>query len=72
MSIRLSEKAREYLSREGRLNVLSASNKAGDNNIAIFGSVMTVDDSTVVLMLGEHGVCQPARKSACGVPGLCT
>jgi hypothetical protein len=63
MSISLSEKAREYLSRQGRLNVLSTSNKAGENNIAMFGSVMAVDDSTVMLMLRENTTCANLREN---------
>lgn len=63
MSISLSEKAREYLSREERLNVLSTSNKAGENNIAVFGSVMAVDNSTVMLMLGENTTCANLREN---------
>ncbi|QCQ22288.1 pyridoxamine 5'-phosphate oxidase family protein [Desulfoglaeba alkanexedens] len=60
---KLSEKASEYLSREERLNVLSTSNKAGENNIAVFGSVMAVDDSTVMLMLGENTTCANLREN---------
>ena len=50
----LSEKAREYLTLPKKINVLSTSNKASENNIAMFGSFVLSDDSTMMVLLGDN------------------
>ena len=51
---KISEKVKEYLSSAERMNVLSTSNKSGENNVAIFGSVRLADDNTIMMMLGNN------------------
>jgi hypothetical protein len=50
----ISEKVKEYLSATGKMNVLSTANKAGETNVAMFGSFLLTDDTTMMLMLGEN------------------
>ncbi len=50
----ISEKVKEYLSVTGRMNVLSTANKAGETNVAMFGSFLLSDESTMMLMLGDN------------------
>ncbi len=50
----ISEKVKEYLSATGKMNVLSTSNKAGETNVAMFGSFLLSDDTTMMLMLGDN------------------
>lgn len=50
----ISEKVKEYLSVSGKMSVLSTANKAGETNIAMFGSFLLSDESTLILMLGEN------------------
>jgi len=50
----ISEKVKEYLSANSKMNVLSTANKAGETNVAMFGSFLLSDDTTMMLMLGEN------------------
>ncbi|MBI5591603.1 MAG: pyridoxamine 5'-phosphate oxidase family protein [Deltaproteobacteria bacterium] len=50
----ISEKVKEYLSVTGRMNVLSTANKAGETNVAMFGSFLLSDETTMMLMLGDN------------------
>jgi hypothetical protein len=50
----LSEKVIGYLSLPEKMNILSTSNKNGETNIAIFGSLFMVDKKTIMLMLGDN------------------
>jgi hypothetical protein len=50
----ISDKVKEYLSATGKMNVLSTANKAGETNVAMFGSFLLTDDTTMMLMLGEN------------------
>ncbi|MGB9500124.1 MAG: pyridoxamine 5'-phosphate oxidase family protein [Dissulfuribacterales bacterium] len=50
----ISEKVKEYLSVTGKINILSTANKAGETNIAMFGSFLLSDDTTLMLMLGDN------------------
>lgn len=51
---KVSDKVKEYLTLSEKVSVLSTSNKAGENNIAMFGSFVLSDDSTMMLMLGDN------------------
>ena len=51
---KVNKKVKEYLSVPNKVNVLSTSNKAGESNIAMFGSVVLKDDSTLMLVLREN------------------
>ncbi len=50
----ISEKVKEYLSATGKMNILSTANKAGETNVAMFGSFLLSDDTTMMLMLGDN------------------
>lgn len=50
----ISEKVKEYLSVTGKMNVLSTANKAGETNVAMFGSFLLSDETTMMLMLGDN------------------
>ena len=50
----VSEKVEEYLSSTEKTNVLSTANKAGECNIAMFGSFVWTGDSTIMLLLGNN------------------
>ena len=50
----ISEKVKGYLSVKGKMNILSTSNKAGETNVAMFGSFLLPDDTTMMLMLGDN------------------
>jgi hypothetical protein len=50
----ISDKVKEYLSATGKMNVLSTANKAGETNVAMFGSFLLSDDTTLMLMLGDN------------------
>lgn len=52
--MKVSEKVKEILGQSTRINVLSTSNKAGENNVAMFGSLVLADESTVMVMLGDN------------------
>jgi len=50
----ISEKVKGYLNATGKMNVLSTANKAGETNVAMFGSLLLSDDTTMMLMLGDN------------------
>ncbi len=50
----LSDGVKSCLASPDKTNVLSTSNTNGKNNIAMFGSFIPADDSTVMLMLGDN------------------
>jgi hypothetical protein len=50
----ISEKVKGYLSVTGKMNVLSTANKAGETNVAMFGSFLLSDETTMMIMLGDN------------------
>ena len=52
--MQVSEKVKDYLNKEGRSNLLATSDAHGKVNIAMFGSYKLMDDSSVVVMLGDN------------------
>jgi len=50
----ISEEVKGYLSAMGKMNILSTANKAGETNVAMFGSFLLSDDTTIMLMLGDN------------------
>ncbi|MBL0713320.1 MAG: pyridoxamine 5'-phosphate oxidase family protein [Desulfosarcina sp.] len=50
----LSDRVKSCLALPEKTNVLSTSNSRGENNIAMFGSFLPTDDSTMMLMLGNN------------------
>jgi hypothetical protein len=50
----ISQKVKEFLSATGKMNVLSTANKAGETNVAMFGSLLLSDETTMMLMLGDN------------------
>ena len=50
----ISEKVKEYLSSPKKTNVLSTANKAGECDIAMFGSFVWTEDSAIMLLLGNN------------------
>ncbi|MDQ7784005.1 MAG: pyridoxamine 5'-phosphate oxidase family protein [Desulfomonilaceae bacterium] len=50
----VSDTVKGYLARSPRINVLSTSSNGGEANVAMFGSPVLVDDSTVMIMLSEN------------------
>ena len=52
--ITVSSKVKEYLSAQGKMNILSTCSKDGNNNVAIFGSLGLKDDSTIMVALGDN------------------
>ena len=62
---KISEKVKEYLSLPGKINVVSTSNKAGENNIAMFGSVMSAEDDSIILMLGNNKTYSNLKENPC-------
>ncbi len=45
----ISEKVKGYLSVTGKMNVLSTANKAGETNVAMFGSFLLSDETTMII-----------------------
>ena len=52
--MKVSETVKKYLEQEGRANVLATSDKSGKVNVAMFGSYRLMDDSSVIVMLGDN------------------
>lgn len=52
--MKISGKVKEYLSLPEKTCVLSTCNKAGENNIGMYGSFVLKDDSTLMVMLGDN------------------
>lgn len=50
----ISDKVKKCLSSSEKTNVLSTANKEGKCNIAVFGSLVLADDSTIMLLLGDN------------------
>ena len=50
----MSEKLMEYFNKQPRLGTLSTANKAGNVNVAYFGSPRMVDEKTVFMGLGNN------------------
>lgn len=50
----MSAKLREYFNKQPRLGTLSTANKAGNVNVAYFGSPRMVDEKTVFMGLGNN------------------
>lgn len=52
--MKINEKVRGYLQAEGRSNVLATTDKSGNVNLAVFGSLALADDATVIVMVGDN------------------
>jgi hypothetical protein len=52
--MKISETVKKCLEQEGRSNVLATSDKSGKVNVAMFGSYQLMDDSSVIIMLGDN------------------
>ncbi len=52
--MKASETVKKCFDEELRTNVLSTSNKSGEINIAMFGSLILIDDSMAAMMLGDN------------------
>jgi len=52
--MKVSETVKQCLEQEGRANVLATSDKSGKVNVAMFGSYRLMDDSSVIVMLGDN------------------
>jgi len=52
--MKVSETIKKCFNEESRTNILSTSSKSGEINIAMFGSLILIDDSTVAMMLGDN------------------
>jgi len=52
--VNIDAKLKEFIVHPDKSTVLSTSNKAGEVNIAMFGSFMMPDDATILLMLGDN------------------
>jgi len=50
----ISETVKKCLETEGKTSMLATSDKSGKVNVAMFGSYQIVDDSTVLVMLGDN------------------
>ena len=50
----MSAKLMEYFNKQPRLGTLSTANKAGNVNVAYFGSPRMVDEKTVFMGLGDN------------------
>jgi len=50
----MSKSLMEFFNKQPRLGVLSTSNKAGEVDTAYFGSPYMIDESTVVVALGQN------------------
>lgn len=50
----LNNNVKKCLTSPNKTNILSTSNKHGDNNIAMFGSIVLAGDSTLMLLLGDN------------------
>ncbi|KFO69009.1 hypothetical protein ER57_00270 [Smithella sp. SCADC] len=50
----MSETVKKCLETEGKTSMLATSDKSGKVNVAMFGSLMLVDDSSVLVMLGDN------------------
>jgi len=52
--MKITEMVKQLLTTEGRWNILATSDKTGKPNIANFGSVQLVGDSSIAVMLGDN------------------
>jgi hypothetical protein len=52
--MKMSAKLMEYFNKQPRLGTLSTANKAGNVNVAYFGSPRMVDEKTVFMGLGNN------------------
>ncbi len=52
--VNIDAKLKEFIVHPDKSTILSTSNKAGEINIAMFGSFMMPDDATILLMLGDN------------------
>jgi hypothetical protein len=52
--MKISQTVKKCLEQEGRSNVLATSDKSGKVNVAMFGSYQLMDDSSVIIMLGDN------------------
>jgi hypothetical protein len=52
--MKISETVKKCLETEGKTSMLATSDKSGKVNVAMFGSLMLVDDSSVLVMLGDN------------------
>ena len=52
--VKMSAKLMEYFNKQPRLGTLSTADKAGNVNVAYFGSPRMVDEKTVFMGLGKN------------------
>jgi hypothetical protein len=52
--MKISETVRKYLQAEGKTNILATTDKSGQVNVAMFGSYQIMDDTSVLVMLGDN------------------
>jgi hypothetical protein len=52
--MKISEATKKFLQAEGKANILATADKSGKVNVAMFGSYQLVDDSSVLVMLGDN------------------
>ena len=61
--MKVSETVKQCLGSDGRANILATSNKSGSVNVAMFGSYQLVDDSSVLVMLGDNRSFQNLKEN---------
>jgi hypothetical protein len=54
VAMKVNKTVKKYLEQEGRSNVLATTDASGKVNIAAFGSFQMMDDSSVLVMLGDN------------------
>ena len=52
--MKISETVKKCMQTEGRANILATSDSAGKVNVSMFGSYQLMDDSSVIVMLGDN------------------
>lgn len=50
----VSDAVKSFLAQSPRINVLSTSSNSGEANVALFGSPVLADESTVMMVLSEN------------------
>ena len=63
----ISEKVKEILKSDSRLNVYSTSGKDGTPNIAVIGSTTLLEDGTLMIALGDNRTYANLKENPCAV-----
>ena len=61
--MKISETVKKCMQTEGRASILATSDKSGKVNVAMFGSYQLVDDSSVLVMLGDNRSFQNLKEN---------